>query len=97
MIFRSGDKVQIVGSGEDLERCAGGWNRDMNQYVGDGNTYTIEYRDQASNGSFGYHLRETPWFWDERLLTYYDDNLEPCFKSTCDLTELFSGNVGGEL
>lgn len=76
MIFRSGERVQIVCSGEDLESCAGGWNPEMNRYVGDGNIYTIDYRDQSSNGPFGYYLREIGWFWDERLLSYYGVSYE---------------------
>lgn len=87
MRFRIGDRVQIVCSGEDLERCAGGWNPEMNRYVGDGNIYTIDYMDQSSNdGSIGCRLMEIPWLWDERLLSYYSVTFEPGFKLNCDLT-----------
>lgn len=92
-MFEEGEEVRIVCSGSTLLNCAGGWNCDMETFVGDGNVYTV-LRRFLSNGETlpAYRLQgptglETAWTWDERLLDRVDDPIIP----EVSLGDLFNG------
>lgn len=92
-MFNEGEEVRIVCSGSTLRNCAGGWNSDMEQFVGDGIVYTVLCRRSSNEGTQpAYRLHgpkdsETGWTWDERLLERVDDPIIP----EVSLDDLFNG------
>lgn len=91
--FKVGDKVRIL-DGSSIEKYTGYWDKKMSDYIG--KTSEINYViERGYEGRTAYHLKDSPYIWDERGLQYANDFYIPPYAFITEMLKE-SGSISFE-